>query len=263
VMPIPKDVTGIIRTSNVFEGPDGRIYVAVWYQNRQGGEAGRRYLYDFFKGRVIKDWQAKKAPNSDISKMYRYMEGKGYRDLETVTGYFTKDRIPLPDGGRFNRTFDLTALFGKGLKRFDAAGRLLFHRMIVHISDRSTYIRGRRPTEFFGGRKFLRHRAIDLDTRLFPLADGTFLLLGGRRAVAIRFRGDLSSPYIRRSGKIVIIEPEKAWTMFAESWGEAGPIIRRLRKQIPDIPWIVPEITDELMVSKFKKLIERRKGTTK
>jgi hypothetical protein len=76
------------------------------------------------------------------------------------------------------------------------------------------------------------------------LRDGTFLLTGDYRPIAIRFRGDLTSPYIKRSGNIVLIEPEKSWKMYLESRKEAENILRRLRKNNPNFPWMDQEITD-------------------
>jgi len=261
-MPIPKDATGVVFADNVFEGPDGHILVGAWYRNRPGGEAGSRYLYDFFKGRVFKEWPAQKGPDSDIDKMYRFIEANGYRRLENVVGYYSTDRIPIPNGGHFGSA-DGDTIFRSSLRRFKPDGSELYRWTIFYLFDHAYYSTGRAASDIFGGRRFAYFRASAIHPKLYPLRDGTFLLAGSRRSVFIRFKGDLSSPYIRRSGNVILINPEIANKMFLESWNEAENILSRLRDRNPKQPWLAPEVTDEIMFSKLKNLINQKEGTSK
>ena len=261
-MSIPKGVSGELSAGNlnsgVYEGADGRILVEFSYQDRPGAKSrGRQILYDFFAGRTIKDW-----PASEFKKRRLFLETNGYRQLKNVVGTQYGEKIGLPDGSHFSET-DGDAVYVTGLRRFDASGRQLYHWVIFYISEQPYFSLGNKFSEFFNGRRYAHFRALDISPKLFPLRDGTFLLAGGTRPVFMRVRNDLSSPYIKRSGKISLIDPKLADKMFTESWFQAERILSRLRKQNPNQPWLAPEVTDEIMLSKLKNIIKQQNGVNK
>jgi hypothetical protein len=261
-LPIPKGVLGEISAGNlnsgVYEGVDGRILVEFSYQDRPGAKSrGRRFLYDFFAGPTIKDW-----PASEFKKRRLFLEANGYRQLKNIVGTQYGDRIRLPDGSHFSET-DGDAIYITGLRRFDASGRQLYHWVIFYISEQPYFSLGNEFSEFFNGRRYAHFRALDISPKLFPLRDGTFLLAGGTRPVFMRVRNNLSSPYIKRSGNIALIDPKITEQMFTESWFQAERILSRLRKQNPNQPWVAPEVTDEIMLSKLKNIIKQQNGVNK
>jgi hypothetical protein len=268
-MPIPKEATGLISVGGpslgVFEGPDGQIFIEVNYRQSADGNGGEltKFLCDFFSGRVVKIWRTKFGDNSGIKAKRAFLETKGYRKLKDIVNDPYQDKIRLSDGSYFDIINDYKYMYSRGIRRFDASGRVLAHWVVIHFSGRTYYYHNHPHFPLVAGRDYLHFRSLEVTPQLVPLRDGTFLMTCDQRPVSIRFRGNLTSPYIKRSGNILLIEPKKAFMMFRKSWQEAVNILWRLRKQIPNLPEMDQEIVDEFMVSKLKKLINQRRGPVK
>jgi len=268
-MPIPKEATGLFSvggpSSGVYEGPDGQILVEVNYWQSSAGDGGdlTNYFYDFFSGRVVKKWRTTFGDNSKIKARRTFLETNRYRRLNDVVNDPNLDKIRLPDGSYFDITNDYKSMYSRGIRRFNAAGQVQAHWAVLYISQRTYYYHNHPHFPLVAGRDFLHFRSLEVTPQLVPLRDDTFMMTGGQRPVAIRFREDITSPYIRRSGNILLIEPKKAFKMFRESWQQAVNILWRLRKQIQNLPEMDQEIVDELMHSKIKRLINQQNGENK
>ncbi len=259
-LPFPEKLSVMIQVIDPFLDAKGRILIPYAYLLAPDFRRSRYLLYNFLTGKLVGDWEDGKGGNPPGYKgVYDYLGKNGFRRLKQIVPTLKKSE-PLPDGGRLERTsalwFDYLTY---GLRKTDAAGREVFNWMIVHVADTPRYIQGSPQNEFFSddADDYVRTTAPFADVYL--LADGTFLLTGMSQALVLRYRGNLESPYIQRSGKVLLMDPKRAIQMHERAMKQTERRLIKIRKRHPDMPWLMPEFTDMVFTGKIKLLIHQKR----
>jgi hypothetical protein len=117
--------------------------------------------------------------------------------------YFQPQKLRSEDA-RLERTKpSLTPNLQFGLRKTDAAGKELFHALIVYTTPTRKDVWVPRyhkaPVAF-------KVRTRSLFPRVYDLRDGTYLLIGYREPVAIRYYGNLRSPFLDDSDEILMVD---------------------------------------------------------
>lgn len=90
-----------------------------------------------------------------------------------------------------------------GLRKTDAAGKELFHALIVYTTPtkKDAWV-----ARYHKAPVVFKVRTRSLFPRVYDLRDGTYLLIGYREPVVIRYYGNLQSPFLDTSDEILVVD---------------------------------------------------------
>lgn len=195
-LPVPGDGSQFVRESP-YQAGNGAVFYRVYTKPRLGDAEPTYRILDFFARRL-----------REIGKQadLRFRTGGEYRPLPEITSY---DRgVILPDGGRVEKVAEIFSncrdTWDIHFRRRNSEDEIVEDRMVLALYGRPVRISLLPRCNLSGSKDHFFADWRQVSGAMTPLGDGTFILDDG--IFLIRFRPDLTSPYIDANPGLFLVD---------------------------------------------------------
>jgi hypothetical protein len=216
-LPLPNDESYSV-WEDPYEAADGTVLYRVRSRPKSGDEKPTYRILDFFAGNL-------REISRETDRKFR--TGGKFKTIKQA--HMGDGSIHLPDGGRAELVSEMIsncrATWDIHFVLRDAEGGIVKDKMLLALYDRPVRTGLLRRCPLSDGKDFHFAHWRQLDGLLTPLGDGTFII--DSRIFLIRFRPDLTSPYITAHPNLFLVDRSVVLKIVKSALhGKAGQLIQ-------------------------------------